>query len=67
MGKHIINGPGLNRPGKRQPDIVHISNVHEGERIRQRAIVPLHADAAMAGFDVERYELALTHVVSLVA
>ncbi len=38
---------------------IHISNVHQREEFRHHSYISLRADAVMAGFGVQGYELAL--------
>lgn len=43
---------------------VHISNVHKREAFRHHSYVSTRADAVLAGFGTQGYELALRHVVT---
>ena len=44
---------------------LHISQVHKRESFRQHSYVSQRADAVMAGFGVQGYELALRHMAHL--
>lgn len=46
---------------------VHISQVHKREPFRHLSYVSRRADAVMAGFGVQGYELALRHMIALLA
>lgn len=45
---------------------IHISQVHKREAFRHHSYVSLRADAVMAGFGIEGYELAMRRMGTLV-
>ena len=45
---------------------VHISQVHKRESFRHHSYVSMRADAVMAGFGVNGYTLATSHVATLI-
>lgn len=45
---------------------VHISQVHKRESFRHHSYVSLRADAVMAGFGINGYTLATSHVTTLI-
>ena len=44
---------------------VHISNIHKREEFRHKSFVSLRADGVICGFGVGGYEIALSHIVTL--
>ena len=44
---------------------VHISNIHKREEFRHKSFVSLRADGVICGFGVVGYEIALSHIVTL--
>jgi 3-dehydroquinate dehydratase-2 len=45
---------------------VHISQVHKRESFRHHSYVSMRADAVMAGFGINGYALATSHVATLI-
>lgn len=46
---------------------VHISQVYKREEFRKKSFVSMRADAVMGGFGVHGYELAVRHLIKLLA